>query len=62
MTIDKIKHYIGSDLVNHFCGLTLEQLTKAKADLLQDINTIKLPTDILFKRTIELELINNLLR
>jgi len=62
MTIDKITHHIGQNLTSFIASLNIEQLTKMKADILQDMNLHKLGTEILFKRTIELEFINQRLK
>jgi len=61
MTHDKIKHYIGEQICNHLSSLTSEQLQKTKCEIIQDMNLHKLGTEILFKRTVELEFINKLL-
>lgn len=63
MTIDKIKHYIGERLVKFYGNLTSEQLKTCKSKLIHEFNgEIKLPNEIMFKYTIELEYINTLLR
>lgn len=63
MTTDKIKHYIGQELVNFYSSLNIEQLRECKKKLIQEFNSgIKLPNDIMFKYTIELEYINILLK
>jgi L-arabinose isomerase len=63
MTIDKITHYIGKNLVKFYGNLTAEQLKTCKNKLIQEFNSeIKLPNEIMFKYTIELEYINILLR
>ena len=61
MTIDKFKHYLGENLFSFISSLTLSQLIKMKAALLEDINTISHTGDVLFKRTIELQYINYLI-
>jgi hypothetical protein len=63
MTIDKTTHYIGKELVKFYGSLTTEQLKTCKNKLIQEFNNeIKLPANILFKYTIELEYIKYLLR
>ncbi len=62
MTQDKIKHYIGEDVFNHISALSKDNLIKMKANILQDINLHKLGSQILWKRTIELEFINQRLK
>jgi hypothetical protein len=63
MTIDKTTHYIGKELVEFYGSLTAEQLKTCKNKLIQEFNNeIKLPANILFKYTIELEYIKYLLK
>ena len=62
MTYDKIKHYLGEGLTNFIASLDRHNLEKMKRELIADINLHKKGTEILFKRTVELELINNLLK
>lgn len=62
MTIDKTIHYVGKELVKFYGNLSAEQLKTCKNKLIQEFNNeIKLPTEILFKYTIELEYIKYLL-
>lgn len=58
MTIDKIKHYIGEQVFQHISNLDAPNLQAMKTAIIQDMNAVKLPSDILFKRTIELKYIN----
>lgn len=60
MTIDKITHYLGSQLTSFICGLNREQLEIMKADILEDMK-LKHTEDIKFKRNIELKLLNYML-
>ena len=62
MTYEKTKHYLGESLVNFIAGLDRDNLLKMKRELLADINLHKKGSEILFKRTVELEFINNLLK
>jgi len=66
MTYDKIAHYIGKEQVNFICSQSADKLKQMKKDLLYEFNEVHtktpIPTEILFRYTIELELINNLLK
>ena len=62
MTYDKIVHYLGKELVLFISSLAATKLQQMKKDIIQDMNLHKLGSEILFKRTIELEYINNLLK
>jgi len=64
MRYDKIVHYIGADICNNIAQLTAEQLKERKKALISDMNidAVKKDVSIFFKRTIELEYINNLLK
>ena len=62
MTQDKIKHYTGEQVFNHIAALDKDNLTKMKANILQDINLHKLGSQNLWKRTVELEFINQRLK
>lgn len=66
MTYDKIAHYIGKNQVNFICSQPADKLKQMKSQLLYEFNEVHtktpLPTEILFRYTIELELINNLLK
>ena len=66
MTYDKIAHYIGKNQVNFICSQPADKLKEMKSALLYEFNEVHtkkpLPTEILFRYTIELELINNLLK
>lgn len=62
MTFDKIKHYLGENLVSFIGSLNVEQLEKMRSELINDMNTVKLDNNTLFIRTVELEYINNLLK
>jgi len=66
MTYDKIAHYIGKEQVNFICMQPTDKLKQMKKDLLYEFNEVHpknpLPVQTLFKYTIELELINNLLK
>ena len=57
MTYDKIKHYIGEEICSFICSLDTNQLIKMKVAILEDMNLHTLGSEILFKRTVELELI-----
>jgi len=66
MSIDKTIHYIGAQIVDHINSLTLGQLRAMKQALTEDIS-IPVPwnkqgTPELFKRTIELQYINQRLK
>ena len=63
MTYDKIVHYIGKDICNNIAELTTDQLKERKKAIIQDMNVPMVKTDssTMFKRTVELEFINNLL-
>ena len=58
MTIDKITHYIGEDLVNHISSLDATQLAKMKIDIENDLKHIKHDSQTLFKRNLERRFIN----
>lgn len=62
MTYDKIKHYLGEEFTKFISGLDKAALLKMKSEIIQDMNLNVLGSEILFKRTIELEFINNLLK
>lgn len=62
MTIDKITHYLGSELTQFIGSLKAEQLQKMKKDLKADIELHKKGNTILFIRQIELNYINYLLQ
>jgi hypothetical protein len=66
MTHDKIVHYIGKEQVNFICMQPTDKLKQMKKNLLYEFNEVHpknpLPVQILFRYTIELELINNLLK
>lgn len=63
MTTDKIKYYIGQEILNFYNSLNIEQLKECKRKLIYEFNNgVKLPNEIMFKYTIELEYINILLR
>jgi hypothetical protein len=66
MTYDKITHYIGKEQVNFICMQPTDKLKQMKTQLLYEFNEVHpknpLPVQILFRYTIELELINNLLK
>lgn len=62
MTYDKTVHYLGQNLVNFISSLDRANLLKMKSEILQDINLHTKGSEILFKRTVELEYINKLLR
>ena len=62
MTQDKIKHYIGEQVFNHIAAPDKDNLTKMKANILQDINLHKLGSQVLWERTVELEFINQRLK
>jgi hypothetical protein len=60
MTIDKITHYIGKNIVEFIGSLNEKQLQQMKSNIITDMNLpqVKQDKEILFKRTIELEFIN----
>lgn len=60
MTIDKIKHYIGDNIVEFIGSLNEKQLQQMKSNILTDINLpqVKHDSKLLFKRVIELKYIN----
>jgi hypothetical protein len=66
MTYDKIAHYIGKDQLNFIFMQPTDKLKQMKKALLYEFNEVHpknpLPVQTLFKYTIELELINNLLK
>lgn len=66
MTYDKIAHYIGKEQTTFICSQPADKLKQMKSQLLYEFNEVHtkkpLPTEILFRYTIELELINNLLK
>jgi hypothetical protein len=66
MTYDKIAHYIGKEQTTFICNQPADKLKQMKSQLLYEFNEVHtktpLPTEILFRYTIELELINNLLK
>ena len=66
MTYDKIAHYIGKDQLNFIFMQPTDKLKDMKKALLYEFNEVHtktpIPTEILFRYTIELELINNLLK
>lgn len=66
MTYDKIAYYIGKEQTTFICSQPADKLKQMKSQLLYEFNEVHtktpLPTEILFKYTIELELINNLLK
>lgn len=66
MTYDKIAHYIGKEQVNFIYSQPADKLKQMKTELLYEFNQVHpknpLPVQTLFKYTIELELINNLLK
>jgi len=64
MTIDKITHYIGRNMVEFISSLNATQLQQMKNNLINDMNLpqVKQDSKILFKRTIELQFINQLLK
>ena len=66
MTHDKIAHYIGKDQLNFIFMQPTDKLKQMKKALLYEFNEVHpknpLPVQILFKFTIELELIDKLLK
>lgn len=66
MTHDKIIYYIGKNQTNFICMQPVEKLEEMKKQLLYEFNEVHpknpIPTKILFQYTIELELINRLLK
>ena len=66
MTYDKIAHYIGKNQLTFICSQPTDKLKQMKTALLYEFNEVHtktpIPTEILFRYTIELELINNLLK
>ena len=66
MTYDKITHYIGKEQTTFICSQPADKLKQMKSQLLYEFNEVHtktpIPTEILFRYTIELELINNLLK
>ena len=66
MTYDKIAHYIGKEQTTFICSQRADKLKQMKSQLLYEFNEVHtktpIPTEILFRYTIELELINNLLK
>jgi len=66
MTFDKIAHYIGKEQTTFICSQPADKLKQMKSQLLYEFNQVHpktpLPVQTLFKYTIELELINNLLK
>lgn len=66
MTIDKIIHYIGKEQTEFILNQPIEKIKEMKKSLLYEFNqvhpVVKIPNDILFKYTIELELINRILK
>ena len=66
MTYDKIAHYIVKEQTTFICSQPADKLKQMKSQLLYEFNEVHtktpLPTEILFRYTIELELINNLLK
>lgn len=66
MTYDKIVHYIGKEQTTFICSQPADKLKQMKSQLLYEFNEVHtktpIPTEILFRYTIELELINNLLK
>jgi hypothetical protein len=62
MTINKIIHFIGHDLVKHHANQTREQLEKSKQILIKELKTPGLiPDRFLTPYCIELAYINSLL-
>jgi hypothetical protein len=65
ITHDKIVKYIGNEQTNFICMQPVDKLEQMKTELLHEFNKVHpqnpLPTETLFKYTIELELINRLL-
>jgi hypothetical protein len=61
MTYDKIKHHLGAELTKFIGAQDKQSLLKMKSEIIKDMNLNTLDSDILFKRTIELEFIKNLL-
>jgi hypothetical protein len=62
MTYDKIKHYLGENITSFIASLNAEQLAKMKKAIIEDMNLHTQGSEIMFKRTVELEFINNLLK
>lgn len=64
MTYDKIIYYLGSNIVDSIKNLDADQLKARKHSLISDMNIDAVIQDksTLFKRTVELEFINNLLK
>jgi len=61
MTQDKIKKYLGSELMEFINSLNPEQLAKMKKALKVDMDNYKHESQTLFNREIELKYINYLL-
>lgn len=62
MTYDKVKHYLGEGLTNFIGSLDRDNLLRMKRDILEDMKLHTQGSEIIFKRTVELEYINSLLR
>jgi|694.fasta_scaffold84330_6 hypothetical protein len=63
MTIDKIIHFIGQDLIKHHANQTREQLEKSKQILIKELQTPGLiPDQFLIPYCVELKYINELLK
>jgi hypothetical protein len=62
MTREKIMYYIGKDIFEFINSLTEWQLLRMKKNLLSDMNLHAQGSEILFKRTVELEYINERIR
>ncbi len=62
MTYEKIAHYIGKDQLTFICSQPADKLKQMKTAFNQVHPKTPLPVQTLFRYTIELELINNLLK
>lgn len=62
MTYDKYCHYIGKEQTDFILSQNLDKLETMKKDLVYEFNRVKLPAEIFIKYTIELQLINELLK
>jgi len=62
MTIEKYKHYLGNEIVNFILSQNLNKLEEMKKQLIFEINNINFSSNILFKYTLELELIKQTIK
>lgn len=62
MTYDKFCHYIGKEQTDFILSQPIEKLEDMKKKLVYEFNHVTIPNDIAFKYTIELELINQIIK